>query len=81
MSTDEIEIQDLLHIEAVIARLERLNLAACASGHGFITDPVYWHSRLMGTCVVGKSPQLLRKKQDLLERLSAIPSRVGRQHA
>ncbi|MEI6002449.1 hypothetical protein H3V53_36620 [Paraburkholderia bengalensis] len=81
MSTDELEIQDLLHIEAVIARLDNLHLTACASGHGFITDPAYWHRRLQGACAAANSTQIINKKQDLLERLSAISSRAGRQHA
>ena len=81
MSTDELEIQDLLHIEAVVTPLENLNLAGCASEHRFITDPDYWHRRLLGTCVVASSAQVITKKQDLLERLSAISRRLGRMHA
>ncbi|MEI6001786.1 hypothetical protein H3V53_32915 [Paraburkholderia bengalensis] len=81
MSINELEIQDLLHIAAVITRLENFNLAGCASEHRFITDPDYWHRRLLGTCVVASSTQAITKKQALLERLSAISPRLRRMHA
>ena len=81
MSTDEPEIQDLLHIEAVIARPENLNLAGCASERRFITDPDYWHRRILHTCIAASSASVLAKRRQLLERLSAISRRLGRLHA
>ncbi|ACC76051.1 hypothetical protein PPMP20_18430 [Paraburkholderia phymatum] len=81
MSIDELEVQELLHIEAVLTRLENLNIAGCTSEHRFITDPAYWHRRLMDTCAGGSSAQLITKKQELLERLSAISHRLRRMDA
>jgi hypothetical protein len=82
MTADELKLQDLRHIEAVIARLENLNLAGCASAHRFITDIAYWQKRLLATCVAADSQRIFEERQRLLDRLSAMSSCVRkRSHA
>lgn len=72
MNAHELKRIELVHLEAVVTRLEVSRKDGSFRGGCFIYSCAYWRSRVLALCGSNTEADIARKTQTLLDRLAAL---------